>query len=268
MRRNRARLERRDLRRDQGHLRRHAHRSSSRPARWRLRAAGVGRARPARTAQRLAAVLSGANMNFDRLRFVAERAELGEAREALFGVTIPERPGAFRDFCAAIGRRVVTEFNYRLSGRDAGAHLRRRRDAVAAGRAIARGGVLTTRGYETVDPDRQRNREAARAAHGRRPRAGCRATSGCAASSFPNGPGALMAVPRAARRPLEHQPVPLSESRRRLRPRARRLRGAGRGHAALRGVPRRARLPLSARDWQRRIRVAPGRPYFRSPMLR
>ena len=57
-------------------------------------------------------------MNFDRLRFVAERAEVGEAREALFGVTIPERPGAFREFCATIGRRVVTEFNYRLSGRD------------------------------------------------------------------------------------------------------------------------------------------------------
>ena len=64
------------------------------------------------------AILSGANMNFDRLRFVAERAELGEAREAVLGVTIPERPGAFREFCAAIGRRVVTEFNYRLSGRD------------------------------------------------------------------------------------------------------------------------------------------------------
>jgi threonine dehydratase len=71
---------------------------------------------------RLAAVLSGANMNFDRLRFVAERAELGDAREALFGVTIPERPGAFREFCAAIGRRVVTEFNYRLSSR-AAAHI-------------------------------------------------------------------------------------------------------------------------------------------------
>jgi threonine dehydratase len=65
----------------------------------------------------LVAVLTGANMNFDRLRFVAERAELGEAREALFGVTIPERPGAFREFCATIGRRVVTEFNYRLSSR-------------------------------------------------------------------------------------------------------------------------------------------------------
>ena len=81
--------------------------------------------------QSLVAVLSGANMNFDRLRFVAERAELGEAREALLAVTIPERPGAFREFCAALGRRVVTEFNYRLSGRRAGAHLRRRRDRVA-----------------------------------------------------------------------------------------------------------------------------------------
>jgi threonine dehydratase len=68
--------------------------------------------------RRLAAVLSGANMNFDRLRFVAERAELGEGREALLAVTIPERPGAFRAFCAALGACVVTEFNYRLSGRD------------------------------------------------------------------------------------------------------------------------------------------------------
>jgi threonine dehydratase len=67
---------------------------------------------------RLAAVLSGANMNFDRLRFVAERAELGEGREALLAVTIPERPGAFRAFCGALGACVVTEFNYRLSGRD------------------------------------------------------------------------------------------------------------------------------------------------------
>ena len=70
----------------------------------------------------LVAILTGANINFDRLRFVAERAEVGEAREALFGVTIPERPGAFREFCATIGRRVVTEFNYRLSGR-AEAHI-------------------------------------------------------------------------------------------------------------------------------------------------
>src|SRR3989449_8711189 len=66
----------------------------------------------------LVVVLSGANMNFDRLRFVAERAELGESREALLAVTIPEKPGSFRQFCAAIGPRVITEFNYRLNERD------------------------------------------------------------------------------------------------------------------------------------------------------
>jgi threonine dehydratase len=60
-----------------------------------------------------AAVACGANMNFDRLRFVAERAELGEHREALLAVTIPERPGSFRKFCARIGARNITEFNYR-----------------------------------------------------------------------------------------------------------------------------------------------------------
>jgi len=61
------------------------------------------------------AVACGANMNFDRLRFVAERAELGEAREAIFAVTIPERPGSFREFCALLGRRNITEFNYRYA---------------------------------------------------------------------------------------------------------------------------------------------------------
>ena len=64
----------------------------------------------------LAAVLSGANMNFDRLGHVAERAAIGEEHEALFGVTIPERPGSFLAFCRAIGRRAVTEFNYRWQG--------------------------------------------------------------------------------------------------------------------------------------------------------
>lgn len=62
----------------------------------------------------LVAVLSGANMNFDRLGHIAERAEVGEQCEALFGVTIPERPGSFLDFCRTIGRRPVTEFNYRF----------------------------------------------------------------------------------------------------------------------------------------------------------
>jgi threonine dehydratase len=63
----------------------------------------------------LIAITSGANMNFDRLRFVAERAELGEQREALFAVTIPEQRGSFRRLCELLGQRSVTEFNYRIS---------------------------------------------------------------------------------------------------------------------------------------------------------
>jgi threonine dehydratase len=61
------------------------------------------------------AIACGANMNFDRLRFVAERAELGEQREAVLAVTIPERPGSFREFCGLLGKRSVTEFNYRYA---------------------------------------------------------------------------------------------------------------------------------------------------------
>ena len=63
----------------------------------------------------LVAINSGANINFDRLRHVAERAEIGEQREALLGVTIPEEPGSFRKFCQVIGKRGITEFNYRYS---------------------------------------------------------------------------------------------------------------------------------------------------------
>ena len=74
-----------------------------------------------------AAILCGANMNFDRLRFVAERAEVGEEREALFAVTIPEERGSFKRFCGVIGTlpggpRSVTEFNYRISD-NAKAHV-------------------------------------------------------------------------------------------------------------------------------------------------
>jgi len=61
------------------------------------------------------AIACGANMNFDRLRFVAERTEVGEAREALFAVTIPEERGSFKRFCELVGSRNVTEFNYRIS---------------------------------------------------------------------------------------------------------------------------------------------------------
>ncbi len=62
----------------------------------------------------LIAIASGANMNFDRLRHVAERAELGEKREAILAVTIPETPGSFKAFCSLLGARNITEFNYRF----------------------------------------------------------------------------------------------------------------------------------------------------------
>lgn len=65
--------------------------------------------------QTLISVACGANMNFDRLRFVAERAELGERREAIFAVTIPEESGSLRKFCDCIGKRNLTEFNYRIA---------------------------------------------------------------------------------------------------------------------------------------------------------
>ena len=68
-----------------------------------------------RRSRDLVAILSGANMNFDRLRHVSERAEIGERREAILGVTIPERPGSFRTFCSTVGQRNITEFNYRYA---------------------------------------------------------------------------------------------------------------------------------------------------------
>ncbi len=63
----------------------------------------------------LVAIACGANTNFDRLRFVAERAEVGEHREAILAVTIPEKPGSFKRFCAMLGARSITEFNYRIA---------------------------------------------------------------------------------------------------------------------------------------------------------
>ena len=75
-------------------------------------------AREGLTDKSLVAILSGANVNFDRLRHIAELAELGEQREMLIGATIPERPGSFRQFCHALGPRAITEFNYRYADRE------------------------------------------------------------------------------------------------------------------------------------------------------
>ena len=72
--------------------------------------------------QTLVAVDTGANVNFDRLRHIAERAEIGEQREALLAVTIPERPGSLREFCHVVGSRAITEFNYRYAD-DGDAHI-------------------------------------------------------------------------------------------------------------------------------------------------
>ncbi len=72
-------------------------------------------AREGCSGRHLVTINSGANMNFDRLGYVTERAEIGEQREALLAVTIPERPGSFRDFCHTLGQRQITEFNYRYA---------------------------------------------------------------------------------------------------------------------------------------------------------
>jgi threonine dehydratase len=95
---------------------------------------------------RLVAVASGANMNFDRLRHVAERAEMGERREGLFAVTIPEKPGSFRAFCALLGRRGITEFNYRYADANeahvfVGVEIRERSERAALVATLDRAGL-------------------------------------------------------------------------------------------------------------------------------
>jgi threonine dehydratase len=99
----------------------------------------------------LVAIFSGANVNFDRLRHIAELAELGEHREALLCTTIPERPGSFRRLCHDLGPRQITEFNYRFSDADrahvfAGIQLRH---GVVEKQALLES--LKEKGYEVVD---------------------------------------------------------------------------------------------------------------------
>jgi threonine dehydratase len=107
-----------------------------------------------------AAVLCGANMNFDRLRFVAERAEVGEEREALFAVTVPEERGSFKRFCETIGTlpqfgnsggaRNVTEFNYRISGSES-AHVFVGLTTSNKGESVKIAAHLTKKGFATLD---------------------------------------------------------------------------------------------------------------------
>lgn len=99
----------------------------------------------------LAAVNSGANMNFERLRYVAERTLIGEKQEALFAVTIPEEPGSLKRFCAeVVGDRNITEFNYRLAGRDlahifVGISVRNDEERLSFARELAEAG------FENID---------------------------------------------------------------------------------------------------------------------
>ncbi|MEL6553510.1 MAG: threonine ammonia-lyase, biosynthetic [Cyanobacteria bacterium J06621_11] len=98
----------------------------------------------------LVAIACGANMNFDRLRFVAERAELGERREAVFAVTIPERPGSLGKFCDTLGNHSISEFNYRIADANkahifVGIKIKNRADA----EAIAQN--FESSGFETLD---------------------------------------------------------------------------------------------------------------------
>jgi len=96
----------------------------------------------------LVAIACGANMNFDRLRFVAERAEVGEQREAVFAVTMPEARGSFKRFCGLVGERNVTEFNYRIADSAAahifvGIQIARRGEARELARTFAGAGFPT-----------------------------------------------------------------------------------------------------------------------------
>ncbi len=98
-----------------------------------------------------AAILCGANMNFDRLRFVAERADVGEHKEALLAVTIPEERGSFKRFCAMIGTgRSVTEFNYRMSNTQA-AHVFVGLSTTAADESKKIAKTLSSEGFQAID---------------------------------------------------------------------------------------------------------------------
>jgi threonine dehydratase len=102
------------------------------------------------TGQNLIAVACGANMNFNRLRFVAERAEFGERREAIFAVTIPEARGSFRKFCACLGEHNMTEFNYRIATA-AEAHIFVGVQIATRADSIKLGETFAAQGFRAID---------------------------------------------------------------------------------------------------------------------
>ncbi|MDF9756630.1 biosynthetic threonine ammonia-lyase long form [Pseudomonas hunanensis] len=137
-----------------------------------LAVAGIKRyvAREGLQGQTMVAIDSGANVNFDRLRHVAERAELGEQREAIIAVTIPERPGSFRAVLPGPGQAPDHRVQLPLLPRQGGTPVRWRADSPAAGPAATVAGQPGRTGLPGARPDRQRTGQAARAPYRRRPR--------------------------------------------------------------------------------------------------
>jgi threonine dehydratase len=147
-------------------------------------------AREQLTGQNLVCVTSGANMNFDRLRFVAERAELGEQREAILACTIPEHPGSFKQFCTQIGSRNITEFNYRYSDPGqahifVGITIQRRQEATDLVAQLQREGLPTI----DLTDDEMAKAHVRYMVGGRAPQA---VNERLFRFSFPERPGALM----------------------------------------------------------------------------
>ncbi len=182
-----------------------------------------------------AAILCGANMNFDRLRFVAERAEVGEEREALFAVTIPEERGSFRRFCELVGQlpgasRNVTEFNYRISDSQE-AHVFVGLTTTARGESTTIADTFVAHGFAAIDLTHDElAKEHIRHMVGGR--TGLAHDERLLRFVFPERPGALLKFLSLHAAELEHQPVPLPQPGRRLRPHPGRAAGAcGRARA-------------------------------------
>ena len=175
-------------------------RSPSRPARSPSRASSATSRASGWQARRWWRINCGANVNFDRLRHIAERADLGAEREALLAVEIPEQPGSFLRFCQVHRPAQRHRVQLPLLGGGPGADLRRarpgRRPRGNGSRCCARSARPATGGRH----DRQRDGEAARALHGRRARAITRARATASASSFRSAPARCCASSRRSGR--------------------------------------------------------------------
>lgn len=168
--------------------------------------------------ERLAHILSGANVNFHGLRYVSERCELGEQREALLAVTIPEEKGSFLKFCQLLGGRSVTEFNYRFADAKKRLHLCRRAPEPRPRRAQRNFADAQRRRLQRGGSLRRRNGEVACALYGRR--ASVASVAGTPLQlRIPGITGRAAALPQHAGYALEHFFVPLSQPWHRLRAR-------------------------------------------------